>query len=159
MTQKFIDNLKYHARKICIGEKIGPEHVGHLIPLTVGHRDAPREDREVPYIEAILRQSNFKYEDPELAAPSPLPSSIKDLLVSPPAAPKDNKSSAMQTFSIPREFYRSPITVNLNSEQTRANLDLRKQPSDKLNESCLRYKTRHCAFRPTFFRNPVMMTG
>lgn len=146
------------AKKVAISAKIGPEHVGHLIPLTVGHRDPPREDREVPYIEAIFRLSNFKYEDPDILAPSPLQSVINELMNSPGAA-KDNQSSAIQTFSIPGEFCRSPITVNLNSEQTRLNLDLRLQPSDKINESSTRYKTSHCAFRPAFFRNPITMTG
>ena len=158
MTQKFIDNLKYLAKKTSISAKIGPEHIGHLIPLTVGHRDPPREDKEVPYIEAIFRLGNFRYEDPDILAPSPLQSVINDLMDS-PGAPKDNKSSAPQTFSIPREFCRSPITGNLNSEQTRLNLELRLQPSDKIDESSLRYKTSHCAFRPHFFRRQIAMTG
>lgn len=63
ITQKFIDNLKYLAQKTLNNRTIRPEHVGHLVPLTVGHRDPPREDKEVPYIDAVIGLSSFRYED------------------------------------------------------------------------------------------------
>jgi hypothetical protein len=36
----------------------GPEQLGHLIPLTVGHRDKPKE-REKKYIETVMQHSGF----------------------------------------------------------------------------------------------------
>lgn len=49
----FFDGLKKLMRKYETKYNFGPEQVGHLIPLTVGHRDRPKE-REKKYIETIM---------------------------------------------------------------------------------------------------------
>lgn len=48
--------------------------VGHLIPLTIGHKNKPT-DSEIHYIKTIMKLSDFKYDKnsaPVGLSPSPL---------------------------------------------------------------------------------------
>jgi hypothetical protein len=54
----FFDGLKKLMKKYESKYNFGPEQIGHLIPLTVGHRDRPKE-REKKYIETIMAMSGI----------------------------------------------------------------------------------------------------
>ena len=56
---KFFENLKKFMKK-AENLNLGPAQLGHLIPLTVGHRDRPT-DREDKYIKSVMKLANFNY--------------------------------------------------------------------------------------------------
>lgn len=62
-TTKFFETLKKQLKKAELQTNIGAEEVGHLIPLTVGHRDRPT-NKETRYIETLMELSEFKYVPP-----------------------------------------------------------------------------------------------
>jgi len=57
---KFFETLKKQMKKMETLNDFGIKEVGHLIPVTVGHRDAPHE-WEMNHIKVIMKESNFKY--------------------------------------------------------------------------------------------------
>lgn len=63
---RFFDNLKRLLKKSEQRCQFDDKEVGHLVPLTVGHRDRPTET-EVRYLKTVIRQSGFIYEGEESA--------------------------------------------------------------------------------------------
>jgi len=57
---KFFVALKDTLKKVILKHKSNftPDQIGHLVPLTVGHRDRPTE-KEMHYIRLVMKQSNF----------------------------------------------------------------------------------------------------
>ena len=62
---KFLDNVKKLLRKSETKTQFDETTIGHLVPLTVGHRDRPTE-QEVRYIKTVVRHSGFFYQDEQL---------------------------------------------------------------------------------------------
>ena len=62
---RFFDNLKKLLKKSEQRCQFDETTLGHLVPLTVGHRDRPTET-EVRYLKTVIRRSGFLYggEDP-----------------------------------------------------------------------------------------------
>ena len=58
MLTKFFENLKKQLKKSEIAINFGPKHVGHLIPLSTGHRNKPT-DPEINYIHNAIKLSEF----------------------------------------------------------------------------------------------------
>ena len=52
---KFFENAKKIAREF---EIMDPTSLGHLVPITVGHRDKPNE-KEMVHIKLLLDNSGF----------------------------------------------------------------------------------------------------
>jgi hypothetical protein len=67
---KFFERLKKQLKKSEVLINFGEKELGHLVPLTVGHRDKPTED-ETRHIRNVMRKSNF------LMDPRPLSQRIK----------------------------------------------------------------------------------
>jgi len=67
---KFFENLKKQLKKSELHLNFGPESIGHLIPLTVGHRDRPTE-REERYIKTVMGLSDFMHKDDQTAEEDP----------------------------------------------------------------------------------------
>lgn len=63
---KFFENLKKQLRKSELHLNFGPEQIGHLVPLTVGHRDRPT-DRELRYIKTVMALGDFARRDNQAA--------------------------------------------------------------------------------------------
>ena len=42
----------------------GPQDVGHLVPMTVGHKNRPTEEEE-EYIKTVIAQSDFRFIEEE----------------------------------------------------------------------------------------------
>lgn len=55
----FFEGLKKLLKKYEVKYNFGPESLGHLIPLSVGHRDQPK-DKEIRYIKNVMALSDFK---------------------------------------------------------------------------------------------------
>ena len=58
MLIKFFENLKKQLKKSEIAINFGPRQVGHLIPLSTGHRNKPT-DPEINYIHHVIKLSEF----------------------------------------------------------------------------------------------------
>lgn len=60
ITLKFFETLKKQLKKAEYQINFGAKDVGHLIPLTVGHKMKPT-DEEAMYIRTVMRSSDFRY--------------------------------------------------------------------------------------------------
>lgn len=67
---RFLDNLKKLLKKSEQRCQFDEKSVGHLVPLTVGHRDRPT-DTEVRYLKTVMKHSGFIYEGDEADSPRP----------------------------------------------------------------------------------------
>ena len=67
---KFFENLKKQLKKSELQLNFGPEQIGHLIPLTVGHRDRPTE-KEVRYMKTVMGLSGFLHNDDQTIEDDP----------------------------------------------------------------------------------------
>ena len=62
---KFFEQLKKQLKKSEIHINFGPLDVGHLIPISVGHKDKPT-DSEINYIHKMIKISGFQYKKEEI---------------------------------------------------------------------------------------------
>ena len=67
---KFFENLKKQLKKSELQLNFGSEQIGHLIPLTVGHRDRPTE-KEVRYMKTVMGLSGFLHNDDQTIEDDP----------------------------------------------------------------------------------------
>ena len=72
---KFFETLKKQLKKSESQINFEDKDVGHLIPLTVGHKNKPNEI-EAQYIRSIINLSKFKYMPEEFMAVSPTPLNV-----------------------------------------------------------------------------------
>jgi hypothetical protein len=62
---KFFEQLKKQLKKSEMHINFGVKDVGHLIPLSVGHKDKPT-DSEINYIHKMIKISGFQYKKEEI---------------------------------------------------------------------------------------------
>ena len=76
---KFFETLKKQLKKAESQINFGPKDVGHLVPLTTGHKGKPN-DVEIRYIRQVLRLSDFRYIPSDFQGISPsVPSNLDGL--------------------------------------------------------------------------------
>lgn len=82
---KFFESLKKHLKKAEVQVNFDERDVGHLVPLTVGHRDKPT-DVEAKYIRTVIRSSEFRYvpeHDTSVSAITPLTQAYPSRVIPP----------------------------------------------------------------------------
>ena len=62
---KFFEQIKKQLKKSEFHINFGPIDVGHLIPLSVGHKNKPT-DPEINYIHRMIQHSGFQYKKEEI---------------------------------------------------------------------------------------------
>ena len=96
---KFFEGLKKQLKKSESLIKFNAIDVGHLIPLTIGHKNKPT-DSEIAYTKTIMKLSDFKYDKHNTApvGPSPLIETNKSSLL-PKVQPSPDRVAAQEKLA------------------------------------------------------------